>query len=256
MHHRITNYQTSGIGMRVSLRGSLRFCLFCNITGQKELCMCTSDDDVWNQIILDHPNHRNHVTPSKQRTFSDGSRSCDKGKVTKDRQYLSQPVPCWALILTLLGFVYIQSVRLTFTEGLGFHFILFQAQGPTLEQPGAQFLWTSLPKSNQFPMVYFNSIKVLGLTVCSALIGVLSQLSLLPLPLLKLLLFLEALTSLTMVQINPIASVDSGWVSSYLLNVHHRFVIISNLSHCLSREVLLRAFCQPHNMLHCNYQYI
>lgn len=71
---------------------------------------------------------------------------------------------------------------------LPFHPVSSPRLNFTLQQPDAQFLWTSLPKSNQFPVAYFNSIKVLGLTMCSALTHVLSQLSLLPLSLLKLLL--------------------------------------------------------------------
>lgn len=70
------------------------------------------------------------MTTSKQRTFSDESQRGNGGGGDKG-QFLSQPVPCCALFLTLSEFVCIQSVHLACTEDLGFHFHLFQAQDPT-----------------------------------------------------------------------------------------------------------------------------
>lgn len=120
--------------MRVSVRGSLWFCLFfflVTLLGKRNfacairMMMFEIRLSYITQIIAIM-----WLLQSKEHSQM-GVGAVTEGKVTKDRQYLSQPVPCCALLLTLLEFVYIQSVCLTFTEGLDFHFILFQAQGPT-----------------------------------------------------------------------------------------------------------------------------
>lgn len=114
--------------MRASLKGSVWFCLFYHTA--KELCTCNRV--MIFEIKLSWITQTIKITwpPSKQRTFSDGSWRGSGGRGDKG-QFLSQPMPCCALLLTLSEFVCIQSVHPACAGGLGFHFLLFQAQDPT-----------------------------------------------------------------------------------------------------------------------------
>lgn len=180
------------------------------------------------------------MTPSKQRTFSDESRRGNGGGGDRG-QFLSQPVPCCALLLTLSEFVFDLSI-LHAQKALASISSCFKPKTQLL----TQLLCISLPKFNQFPVAYFSIFKVLGLAVSSTLIHVLPQYLFFLFIFWSYFWVLEALFALASVHINPIASIDFGWVSSYLLGVHHYFVIVSHLSHCLSREVPLRTlFVKP-----------
>lgn len=164
-----------------------------------------------------------------------------EGEGTEDNFWVSlcHAVPCFWLFQNL--FVFDLSV-LHAQKALASISSCFKPKTQLL----TQLLCISLPKFNQFPVAYFSIFKVLGLAVSSTLIHVLPQYLFFLFIFWSYFWVLEALFALASVHINPIASIDFGWVSSYLLGVHHYFVIVSHLSHCLSREVPLRTlFVKP-----------